>query len=451
VSDAPPATVSPRSPRTFSKIFLIIRREYLERVKTKTFVLSTILVPVLLGGAMFAPLLLSQISPDRPLKVAVVDETGIMFDDLDGALETDDEEDFIKPRGSGTGDRVRRYQVERAASGAPATEEELEELAKRVEDKSLDAYMVIPEGILGEDDTEPTYYGRTLSNIEDVRRIRRGLNDVLIAHRLEAEGVDKTKASEITRTIGLGTVKLGAKGEQSRVGAGEEFIVILVYVMFIYANLIFYGSALTRSLIEEKMNRVSEVLLSSVTPFQLMSGKIIGIGAVGLSQFLIWTGTALGFHAFRGISPQTENLFTAIEPATLGFFILYFILGYFLYASLFCIVGAMATSEQEAQNIQTPVVMSVVVAMILGVSLIQQPTNTLTIALSHFPFFSPILMFMRIQALTPPAWEILLNVLITILFIAGTAWVAGRVFRVGILMTGKKATIPEIVRWIRTT
>jgi ABC-2 type transport system permease protein len=442
---------------SFSRIALIVRREFLERVRTKTFILSTILVPVLLGGVMFAPALLSRLSPDKPLKLAVVDETGILYDALDRNLSSDEEDDFIVQRNKSTRTehRVRRYELEEAGPGGPAGEDLLASLAVRVEEERseedrLDAYLVIPADLMGEEGAEVLYYGRTVSNLNDLRRIRRGLTEVLIAHRLAAEGVDPAKARELTRGVEIDTVKI-SEGKQSRRGVGEELIVIMVYTMFIYANILFYGSALTRSLIEEKMNRIAEVLLSSVTPFQLMAGKIVGIGAVGLAQFFIWTAAAMGFYAFRGLSPQTQEIFSAIEPATLGYFVLFFVLGYFLYSTLFCIVGAMSTSEQEAQNAQMPVVMGVVVAFVLGISLIGNPTNTLTVAVSHFPYFSPIVMFMRIQALTPPAWEIALNVVAILAFIAGGAWVAGRVFRVGVLMTGKKATIPEIVRWIRTS
>lgn len=432
-------------PGGFDKILLVVRREFLERVKTKAFIISTLLVPLLLGMMMFAPLLLSRISPDKPLRLAVVDETGLVYDDLEKRLASDPDADYLKARG---GEKIRRYQLERAGGSGAAPAARLEGLSGKVEEKALDAYIVIPEAILAEE-KEAAYYGKTVSNLEDIRRIQRALTEVLVARRLSDEGVDPAKAREITRTAQMSTVKLGVKGEQAKRGVGEELIVIMIYTMFIYTNILIYGTALTRSLIEEKMNRVSEILLSSLTPFQLMIGKIVGVGAVGLAQFLIWTGTAMGFYAFRGMSPQTDEIFSAIEPFVLGYIVLYFVLGYFLYASLFCIVGAMSTSEQEAQNSQTPVVMVVVVSLLLGISLMRQPGSTLTVALSHIPFMSPILMFMRIQALRPPLWEILLNVGVILVFIAGTAWVAGRVFRVGVLMTGKKATIPEIVRWIR--
>lgn len=452
MTDSTTSTSGRSFPGALAKIALIVRREFMERIKTKAFILSTILVPVLLGGVMFAPALLSRLSPDKALEIAVVDETGAIYDALNENLGSDEDSDYLVERNESSGkeERTRRYELTREGGRGPAGEELLADLSARVEAEELDSYLLIPADLLEDGEAEVLYHGRTVSNLNDLRRIRRGLTDVMIARRLSAEGVDPAKATELTRGVNIETVKI-SEGKQSRRGVGEELIVIMVYTMFIYANILFYGSALTRSLIEEKMNRVAEVLLSSVTPFQLMAGKIVGVGAVGLAQFFIWTTAAMGFYAFRGLSPETEGIFSAIEPAILFYFVLFFVLGYFLYSTLFCIVGAMSTSEQEAQNAQTPVVMGVVVAFVLGISLIRNPTNTLTVAVSHFPYFSPIVMFMRIQALTPPLWEIALNVMAILAFIAGGAWVAGRVFRVGVLMTGKKATIPEIIRWIRTS
>ena len=440
------ATVD-RPTTALGKIFLVARREFLERVKTKTFIWSTLLVPVILGGLMFAPLILNKISPAKPATIAVIDETGVVYDALDRDLATDKEDDFIKG-GRGEG-KVRRYQLEEIDDSKKGREKTLDELSARIEDKSLSAYMVIPKGIL-ETGKEPTYYARNLSNLDQIRRIRRALSDAVISMRLEEKGVAAADAKEILRSVGLDTVKV-AGGERSKRGAAIEFIVTLVYVMFIYTNILLYGSALVRSFIEEKTNRVAEVVLSSMTPFQLMAGKIVGIGSVGLAQFLIWASAVMGIYAFRGLSPETSQLFSAIEPWVIGYFVLYFVLGYYLFSTLFCIVGAMSTNEQEAQSAQMPVMMLCIASMLLAVSLGGRPDSPMAVWLSHFPFFSPILMFMRIQVLTPPAWEILLNVLVMLGTIAGMTWIAGRVFRVGILMTGKRATIPEILRWVRAS
>jgi ABC-2 type transport system permease protein len=430
-----------------TKTLLVIRREFMERAKTKAFIISTILVPVLLGAMMFAPLLLSRLMPDKPFLIAVVDDSGRLVEAMDRELAADAEDDFIEGEG---GAKVRRYQLEATPREGRADGEVLDSISPRIEDKSLGAFLVIPADII-DDGSAPTYYARNLSDLDRLRRIRNALRDAVISLRLENRGIDTAAAKEITASIEVETVKIGASGERSKRGAATEFFVTLIYVMFIYTNILIYGTTLTRSFIEEKTNRVAEVILSSLSPFQLMAGKIIGVGSVGLAQFLIWAAAGAGFYAFRGMSPQTQEVFAAVEPWVLAYFVLYFVLGYFLFATLFCIVGAMSTNEQEAQNAQTPVILICVTAIILSLSLGRNPDTTIAIALSHFPFFSPILMFTRIQVLTPPLWEIAANVAVVLLTIAVGTWAAGRVFRVGILMTGKRATIPEVMRWLRSS
>ena len=440
-------------PGGLEKIALIVRREFMERVRTKSFIIGTVLGPLLLLAVITVPILMSTLAPDKALKMAVVDETGSIYADLDRGLSSDAEQDFLKaPRArrgqEAPAERARRYQLEEARVGPEGREALLASLSRRVESKDLDAYLVVPSGLL-EGKAEPTYYGRTVSEIVTLRRIDRVLTDVVIARRLTSQGIAPERVQEMTRGFELQTVKIGAGGRQSRRGFAEEYIGTMVYAMFIYTSVIMYGSALARSLIEEKMNRIVEVLLSSVTPFQLMAGKIVGIGAVGLAQFLIWVASAFGAYQMRGSFGSNQEIFSVIAPESLAWFVLYFVLGYFVYSALFCIVGAMCTSEQEAQSAQMPVVLLIVVPLIFAMAFVRQPGGPASVVMSHVPFFSPIVMFMRLQLLPPPAWEVALNVAALLATIAACVWVAGRVFRVGILMTGKRATIPEIVRWIR--
>jgi ABC-2 type transport system permease protein len=437
---------------SFGKIALIVRREYVERVRTKAFIFSTLLIPVFLGSMLFIPMLLARLSPAKPLHIAVVDETGSLYEAIDAALATNPDDDFIKParvkRGGAPGEKVRRYQLEEIKVQPDGKEAALADLSKKVTDETLDAYIVIPADIVS-GKSEPTYYGRTVSEFEGLRRIGRAITDVLVARRLSSEGIDPSRAQELTRRVDLQTIKIGAEGQQSKKGFVEEWLVTMSYVMLLYMNLILYGSALARSLIEEKMNRVVEVLLSSVKPFELMAGKIIGIGAAGLTQFVIWALAAFGFSMYQSSSGGDANLAGLIDPKSLVFFVLYFILGYFLYAALFCIVGAACTTEHEAQSAQQPVVMLIVIPLLIALLIVRQPASTLAVTMSHVPFFSPIVMFMRINILPPPMWEILLNLAAIFLTIAGVVWVAGRIFRVGVLMTGKRATIPELMRWLK--
>jgi len=434
-----------------AKIGLIVRREFMMRVKTRAFILSTLLIPVFLGAVMLAPILLAKMSPVKPLRIAVLDGTGTLYDSLDRGLSSDPEQDFIKPKGGRSGgetaEKVRRFQLQKAPEGA-GREAILADLQAKVENESIDAYLELPPDILT-GQAEPTFYGRTVSDIFATRRIENVISETMVSMRLSGEGVDPAKVKDLTRRADLQTVKIGQKGERSKTGFSEEYLTTMMFVMLLYMNLILYGTGLARGLIEEKTNRVIEVLLSSITPFQLMMGKIIGIGGAGLTQFVIWSLAAMGLSRYQG-SAGSEGVSLHLDPVVIGFFLLYFVLGYFLYATLFSIVGAVCTTEQEAQSAQQPVVMLLVVPIIAAFTIVRSPASTAAVALSHIPFFSPIVMFMRIQLLRPSPWEILLNVGVTVATIAAVIWVSGRIFRVGILMTGKRATIPEIVRWLRT-
>ena len=212
----------------FSKMILVIRREFAERVKTKAFIISTILVPVLLGGMMFAPIFIRQIMPDKPKKIAVLDQTKSLFDALDQEFTTEPDEDFLGGRsGDDGGEQVRKYQLESVSLDGRSMEELLDDMAARVEDKSLTAYLIIPDGI-GDTEEESKYYARNLTDFETLRRVRRGLSEVVISRRLESRGVDPAEAKELTRYVDIGTVKIGAGGERSERGARSEFFVTLI-------------------------------------------------------------------------------------------------------------------------------------------------------------------------------------------------------------------------------
>jgi ABC-2 type transport system permease protein len=223
----------------------------------------------------------------------------------------------------------------------------------------------------------------------------------------------------------------------------------MVFMMILYMTVMIYGISVMRGIIEDKTHRVVEILLSSLTPFQFMMGKLIGIGAAGLTQSAIWI-------IFAGlISVYSQQFFhvslsSGILPVTLlAFFLAFYILGYFLYASLYTIVGAICSSEQDAQNVQFPIVFLMMIPIMVNFYLIQNPGSMASMMLSLIPFFAPIVMFMRINILMPPIWEIVACLLILLLTIFFSIRLSARIFRVGILMYGKRPTLPEIVTWVR--
>jgi ABC-2 type transport system permease protein len=223
-------------------------------------------------------------------------------------------------------------------------------------------------------------------------------------------------------------------------------------------TLLFYAVAVMRSVLEEKTSRIVEVVLSSMRPFQLMLGKILGVGAVGLTQFAIWIGLVAvvaltGLPALVSNQPGLLSLESIREyipglglPAL---FVLFFLGGYFIYSGLFAAVGAMCNSDEEAQQAQFPVILLLVVPVIFVTGVIQNPTAPLSVSLSFVPFFTPILMFARVAVGGASGWEIAVSVVLMAATVLAVAWVAGRIYRVGILMAGKRPTLPELWRWVR--
>jgi ABC-2 type transport system permease protein len=213
-----------------------------------------------------------------------------------------------------------------------------------------------------------------------------------------------------------------------------------------------------RSVIEEKSSRVIESVIASVKPFHLMAGKILGVGALGLTQYSLWA-LVMGLLSLYGVKftalfasdPATAANLTmpTVAPGILLFFILFFVLGYFLFSAIFAGLGAMVNSDQEAQQLVFPVIMLVIIPFLCTFYIIENPDTQMSVVLSLIPFFAPMTMFARIVVLTPPAWEIALCLALLVATIVGTIWLVGRIFRVGVLMYGKRPSLPEVIKWIR--
>jgi ABC-2 type transport system permease protein len=218
-------------------------------------------------------------------------------------------------------------------------------------------------------------------------------------------------------------------------------------MMLLYTSMLLWGQAVLSGVIEEKGSRVVEVIVSSIPTHSLFAGKLLGVGAAGLIQLLVWTASLalLGLYA-AGAAGGVD--LPEIPPLLLVSFVIFFLLGYFLYAALYAAVGAAVNTIQEAQSLVYPILLPLVVGMMFFPAVIQSPDSGLAVALSLVPPLTPLLMFLRISVVTPPAWQILLSILLTLATIAGVVWVAARIYRVGILMYGKRPTFPEMMRWI---
>ena len=414
------------------KTLVIIAREYVAIVRKKSFLIGLFLVPGIMALAFLVPILMMKMKAGKQRNIAVIDHTGRLsgglVSQLDGKLKDGRPEYLIRlePSDADTA-RVQARLIEEIDGG------------------DLDALLVIPAAVY--EGEEAAYYGKTVGNVDETNRLQGILTEAVVAYRLGEQGLDPKSVREWTKRVVIKTVKI-SRGKQKESGFIQEYFGSFLFAVMLYLVLIIYGVAVMRGVMEEKASRMVEVLLSSVRAEQMMVGKILGIGAAGLTQVAVWTGVAVGVSALKAAAsgPGTPM---GIEAGTIIYFGVFFLLGYFLYATIYAMIGSIYSSEQEAQNVQILVVMPLMVPLLSIVFVTKSPDATLSVVLSMIPLFSPILMFVRINVLTPPILEIAASILILVVTVALAMWTAARVYRTAILMQGKRATLPEIVRWVR--
>ena len=433
------------------KILAVIKREYIQIVRTKGFIIGTVLGPVFMIALIVVPIIVSSVSVEKQETIGVVDLTNEIFMELDKKL---DHKDYRLKDG------FRRYVLEKFEPYA-GTEELRHELRERVLKKELSAYIYIPEDVLeigaresAVRESEPEqekveYVSDHTTDFEKLRAINRALNNVVIEKRLKREGLDPQKVAQYIKRVELQPIKITKKGEEK--DTGGTFMISYILALIIYMAIIIYGQVIMRGVIEEKSSRVVEVVLSSLRPFQLMMGKILGIGAVGLTQFSIWTlfGIGASVYGTSFIPAGADFAMPSIPAYVFVYFVVFFILGYFLFGTLYAAIGSLVNSEKEAQQLVMPVTMFLIVPIMLMIFIIRAPNSPTAVFLSFIPFFAPILMFLRITVLLPPFGQIGASIVILILTILLMIWLTAKIYRVGILMYGKRPKLAEIVRWMR--
>jgi ABC-2 type transport system permease protein len=435
------------------KILSVIKREYIQIVRTKGFIIGTILGPVMMAAFIVVPVIMSTMAVDRQEIIGVVDLSQEVFSGLDKKL---DQEQFRLDDGS------RRYVLKKTELLPGISVDELKkELNEKVLNEELSAYILIPEEVLEIEDTETAtkkekseyrdmeYVAQHTTDIQELSELNEVLNSVIVEKRLRKEGLDPQKISQFIKRVSLTPIKVTKKGEEK--DTMGTFMISYFLVIILYAAIFIYGSLIMRGVIEEKSSRVVEVVLSSLRPFQLMLGKILGIGAVGLTQFSIWAIFGLAATKFsKSFIPSGEDFnMVSIPTYVFIYFVVFFILGFFLYATFWAAVGSMVNSEKEAQQFVMPISMFLILPMMLIIFVIRSPDSTLSVFLSMFPLFTPILMMLRISVLLPSFIQIGGSIVLLILTMFLMTWLAAKIFRVGILMYGKPPKFAEIVRWIR--
>jgi ABC-2 type transport system permease protein len=425
------------------RMWVVFKKEYLQKVKSLGFWLSTILLPVFMFGMMIVPMLL--MTRARPIvTVAVVDPSGAVYPAILAAQEERAKavERSNTRAAKGSLERTPEVQVifQKSAGETP------EVLKRKVEEKAIDGYLVIPEEFLRASEIE--FYARNLSNITVIQAMESILNRAQFALKARALNLSPEDKDFLRARIGIKGFKV-EKGKAKEEGALAGFFGVLAIFMTLYMLILIYGSFIMRAVLEEKSTRVVEILVSSVPPFQLLMGKILGVAASGLTQTAVWIGTAALLGAgVLPIAASTGSLpsFTLLQ---LVFFPIFFILGYLLFASLYAAVGAMFNNEQEAQQAATMVVIPIIIPVILMQMVIANPSSAASVVLSLLPFFTPLIMYLRILVETPPIWQIALSLVLTAATLVGVVYASGKIYRTGILMYGKRPNLKELWRWVR--
>lgn len=435
------------------KILLVIKREYIQIVRTKGFIIGTVLGPVLMLAILVIPIIVASASVEEQETIGVADFSQEIFMELDKKLDQDHKDYRLK-------DGRRRYLLEKLEISY-GVESLRNEWNKKVLEKELSAYIFIPEDILGieaaksavkdseSEERKVEYVSQHTTDFEELRVLNGVLNSVIIEKRLKKEGLDPQKVSQYIKRVGLKPIKVTKKGEEEdTVGT---FMISYFLGLIIYMAILIYGTIIMRGVIEEKNSKVVEVVLSSLRPFQLMLGKILGIGAVGLTQFSIWTlfGIGASLYSTSFIPAGADFKMPSIPAYVFIYFVVFFILGYFLFGTFYAAIGSMVNSEKEAQQFIFPVTMFLIIPILLMIFIIRSPNSSLSVTLSLIPFFAPILMFLRVTVLLPPFGQIGASIVILILTILLMVWLAAKIYRVGILMYGKRPKFAEIVKWIR--
>ncbi|HPU85685.1 MAG TPA: ABC transporter permease [Candidatus Latescibacteria bacterium] len=409
-------------------VLTIARREYIARVRTKSFVVMTVLIPLIMGASVAIPMFLVKADSPRQRVLAVADETGLVFDSLRSLRE------------ERLADGRPRYVVERV----PATPRAVSDARGLVELEAYDAFVFVPAGAV--DGLPVTYYTNGVPNSREIDHIGAAFNRALIAVRLAREGLDPERITALTRSVPFDVVAL-KKGATPKT-AQAAFAAVMAMVILMYISLTMYGAFTTQSVVNDKTSRVVEILVSTVSPTELMYGKIFGTGFAGLTQLGIWVAVTLGVSIGMPESAIAKT-FHAVADVSIPALIVFFVSGFFLYASLYAGVGAICTTNEEAGQLQLPVSLLLMVAFFLAMSGVNDPGSTLIAVLSYVPFFAPILMMLRFgvgEASWFDAGVSLVGIMLTTAIIATAV---GRIFRLGILMTGKRASLTEVLRRLR--
>jgi ABC-2 type transport system permease protein len=410
------------------KSITILKKEYKMIVKKKSFIISTILTPVIMAGFIFLPMLLTKVGRG---------EKTITLADLSGLIETE----FMQK--SKEVDKTLKFQS--TDINNQSQDQLIEVYKKKILEKKVDGFLLIPRDI--KKTRQVLFFALNISDFETNKYISSTVQKIISRQVLNEQKIDPVVVQEATRNVRFETFKVKKEGV-TKASSGMEYLMAIFMLTILFSIIMAYGQLIMRGVLEEKNNRIVEILISSTNTRSLFFGKIIGIGLAGLTQVALWI--LIGFIFFSQTSfSMNQDILSFISLELAVYFVIFFVLGYFMYSILFSIVGASVNTDQEAQQFAAPITYLLIIPFILGIMVTQNPNSAPVVIASLFPLFSPTLMFMRISVAVPGFLQILLSIVLSLLTIVFMAWLGAKIFRTGLLMYGKKPSIKEIIKWIR--
>lgn len=446
------------------KFLAVVKHEYKKVVLKWSFLIGTLMLPVLAIVFSVVPALIFSIKGE-PTRMAIIDPTGQVATRLKANLSPDKIAEKAKQAAEESLKNLTPSQEEQLKNSANQfqdnfifvdvpvtgqTEEEVRQtLVSKVAANQIDAYLIIPKD-LNTPDALFEFRSRKGADFISNDTFNDALNSAVRSVRFSNENISEEKFTQLTKKVNLDAKGLDESGGEKNTDG--VMIASFIIGLMIYITLAIYGQAIMGAVVEEKETRIAEILFSSARPFELMLGKLVGVGLAGLTQLGIWVGSiAIVFTivaAQADLAPFLESV-PQITPLMIVYFMLFFLVGFFTYAAIFALVGSMVTSMQEGGQFAFPPIMIMLAGFYFSFAVIRDPNSTLSFWVSIAPFLAPITMPVRILAETPPVWQILLALVVNAAAIAGLVWITARVYRVGMLMYGKRATVPEVWKWIR--
>jgi len=445
------------------KFLAVVKHEYKRVVLKWSFLIATLMLPTLAIVFTFVPMIIFSLRGE-PTRIAVYDPTEKILPRLEKNLSGERLMEKAKKAAADSLKNIDATQEEKMKSQAAqfmqdfklvryssqgATDDVRSDLLNKVLTNQIDAYLIVPADI---DDKTAVFEFRSRKGGDFVSNdtLRDALNDAVRSQRLADANISEDRLTELSAAANIDAKGLNETGEEK--STEGTWIASFVIGLMIYITLAIYGQQILGAVVEEKETRIAEILFSSAKPFELMMGKLVGVGLAGLTQLGIWVGTIAILLGVMALQTDLSLILTSvptITPLMVVLFLIFFLLGFFIYASIFALIGSMVTTVQEGSQFAFPPIMIMLAAFYLCFAVIRDPNSDLSFWATIAPFMAPITMPVRILAEMPPYWQIALSILVNVAAIAGLVWLASRVYRVGMLMYGKRATIPEVWKWIR--